>query len=282
MQQRLTAQGYQNLRVFNFSVNGATAQTVNFVLSELLPAPLPAVIIWGDGSRAFNDGRRDRTWESLVASPGYQAIHQGTLPASSLSAALAAGPGSVVTVRSPLSASLSSLDALGFSAVGDRFDPPLYYQQFPQVSGRNDGAYLPFTLDGAQSEALGQLARFVSAQNSQLIFVNLPLTGSYLDDFRLSRERQFQEFLQTQSQAQSFEVIDLLTQWQTQSAFFADPSHLNQMGAAAIAQQLAQHPTIRSALAPPEPPSPQEPPSLQELLNLPEPPSEPVNQPTSQ
>ncbi len=287
MQQRLAAQGYPNLRVYNFSVNGATAQFVNFVLSELLPAPLPAVIIWGDGSRAFNDGRRDRTWESLVASPGYQAIHQGMLPAASLLDTLAAGPASVVTVRSPVSASLSSLDALGFSAVGDRFDPPTYYQQFPKVNGRNDGAYRPFSLDGAQSEALGQLAGFTSAQNSQLIFVNLPLTGSYLDDFRLVYERQFQQFLQAQSQAQGFEVIDLLTQWQTQSAFFADPSHLNQTGAAAIAQQLAQHPTVRSALAPPEPPSPQAPPSLQELLNLPDPsdaltqPSEPGNPPDS-
>ncbi|MGI8935053.1 MAG: hypothetical protein ACR2FS_13365, partial [Phormidesmis sp.] len=80
LQQTLAAKGLPDRRVFNFSVNGATAQVVNFVLSELLPAPLPPVIIWGDGSRAFNDGRRDRTWESLAASPGYQAIHGGTLP----------------------------------------------------------------------------------------------------------------------------------------------------------------------------------------------------------
>ena len=80
MQQALAGRGYPNLKVFNFSVNGATAQVVNFVIRELLPAPLPAVIVWGDGSRAFNDGRRDRTWESVTASPGYQAIRSGALP----------------------------------------------------------------------------------------------------------------------------------------------------------------------------------------------------------
>ncbi len=265
LQQTLAAKGLPDRRVFNFSVNGATAQVVNFVLSELLPAPLPPVIIWGDGSRAFNDGRRDRTWESLAASPGYQAIHGGTLPATSLLEQLAAPtadrPVNIVTARSPLNSKLDRLDALGFLAVSDRFDPPTYYQQFPKVNGRNDGAYLPFTLNGNQSTALGQLARFVTGQNSQLIFVNLPLSGSYLDDFRLMHERQFQQFLQAQGQTQGFAVIDLLTQWQAQPALFADPSHVNQEGAAAIAIQLANHPQIRSALTPPAQTEPPVPPS---------------------
>ena len=253
LQQTLAAKGLPDLRVYNFSVNGATAQVVNFVLSELLPAPLPAVIVWGDGSRAFNDGRRDRTWESLAASPGYQAIHGGALPATSLLARLTAPaadrPVNIVTVRSPLTAKLDRLDALGFLAVSDRFDPPAYYQQFPQVNGQNDGAYVPFTLEGNQRTALGQLTRFVTSQNSQLIFVNLPLSGSYLDDFRLAHERQFQQFLQAQSQTQSFTLIDLLTQWQAQPALFADPSHVNEEGAAAIAAQLANHPQLRAALS---------------------------------
>lgn len=262
MQQQLSDQGYKDLKVFNFSVNGATAQVVNFVLSELLPQPMPPVIVWGDGSRAFNDGRRDRTWESLVESPGYQAVNLGTLPASLFVDSLSTSTSTSdrdrvieadsiktqVTVNSPVAEIPANLDALGFSAVGDQFSPQTYYQQFPQVRGRYDGAYSPFTLNGPQTGALGQLADFSKRQNSQLIFVNLPLSGSYLDADRLYFESQFQQFLQTQSNTHDFEVIDMLTQWQSQPALFADPSHINQDGAAVIAVQLAQSPTIRSAL----------------------------------
>ncbi len=293
MQQQLSQQGYKDVKVFNFSVNGATAQVVNFVLSELLPQPLPPVIVWGDGSRAFNDGRRDRTWESLVASPGYQAVTLGTLPASlfletlstravdsdrasdGVSALESSGreervdrehvmeadsvktevAAASVTANSPTSEIPANLDALGFSAVGEQFSPQTYYQQFPQVRGRYDGAYSPFTLNGSQTGALGQLADFSRLQNSQLIFVNLPLSSSYLDADRLYFEGQFQQFLQTQSITHDFEVIDMLTQWQNQPALFADPSHINQDGAAVIAAQLAQSPTLRTALYQPQQPS---------------------------
>ncbi|MGB7084728.1 MAG: hypothetical protein WBD47_04185 [Phormidesmis sp.] len=283
MQRSLADQGYADLNVFNFSVNGATAQVVNFIVTQLLPEPLPAVIVWGDGSRAFNDGRRDRTWESLLASPGYQVIRAGTSPFALFSAAFTADPAAApaTPVRlTQLAASpeslpaVSDLDALGFAAVSDRFAPQTYYQQFPKVAGRYDGAYLPFTLEGAQAEALSQLAAFSTAQNSQLIFVNLPLSGSYLDADRRYFERQFQQFLRVQSTAHSFEVVDLLTQWQAQPDWFADPSHINQEGAAAIATQLAQNPALRSALVPP-PAAPQlEPPSEPPSGPQPEPPSE--------
>jgi len=267
MQQALAGRGYPNLKVFNFSVNGATAQVVNFVIRELLPAPLPAVIVWGDGSRAFNDGRRDRTWESVTASPGYQAIRSGALPnalfletltptatsfqsgpVSGTTASGTTASGIIVTARSPLPNVSGNLDALGFSAVGDRFVPQTYYQQFPQVLGRYDGAYSPFQLYGPQTAALAELSGFAKAQNARLIFVNLPLSGSYLDDYRLYYEGQFQQFLRAQSAALGFGVVDLLTQWRSQPALFADPSHLNQEGAAAIANQLAQDTKILAAL----------------------------------
>ncbi|MGB3299811.1 MAG: hypothetical protein WBA76_16205 [Phormidesmis sp.] len=248
MQQALQQRGHENLKVFNFSVNGATAQVINFMLSELLPKPLPAVVVWGDGSRAFNDGRRDRTWESLLASPGYRAIQSGkslgALP-SETPAALAANR---VGVRSPLPNPAETFDALGFLSVADRFTPTAYYQQFPQVSGRYDGAYSPFALNGAQAAALASLAQTTQAQNSRLIFVNLPLSGSYLDSYRLYYEGLFQQFLQAQSQALGFDVVDLLSQWQNNSTLFADPSHINREGAAAIALQLAQNPAMISAL----------------------------------
>ncbi len=242
MQQTLANQGHDDIKVFNFSVNGATAKVVNFVLRDLLPQPLPRVIIWGDGSRAFNDGRRDRTWESLAASPGYRTIQAG----ERLIALFLAAQGNAK--RSPLAAVPNSLNSLGFSAVSDRFVPQTYYQQVRRVNGRYDNAYSPFTLSGDQTTALQQAATFTADQGAQLIFVNLPLSDSYLDDFRRYYERQFQQFLQTQSAAHGFAVVDLLTQWKTQTALFADPSHINQLGAAAIATQLAQNPTVLTAI----------------------------------
>ncbi len=311
---RLSEQGYGDLKVYNFSVNGATAQVVNFILSELLPGDLPEVIVWGDGSRAFNNGRRDRTWEGLTASPGYQAMLRGEKPAiastpiSSVLEAVESGAvesGAVELeavepeaelltglltiepvwseliqsepIQSELTqsesdllallrtAALSSrvdvqrsasvsrlnslgLDDLGFAAIGDRFDPVAYYQTFPQVSGRYDGAYSPFSLQGDQTVALVQAARFVRSQSAQLIFVNLPLSDSYLDEFRRYHEQQFQQFLQTQSDRHGFQVVDLLTHWQGQPDLFADPSHVNRYGAAAIAARLALDPTLLLAL----------------------------------
>ncbi len=271
---RLSVQGYDDLKVYNFSVNGATAQVVNFVVGELLPGDLPRLIVWGDGSRAFNDGRRDRTWESLVASPGYQAVRRGEKPAvaidnsqqrSERAIALESEPDNPVILRSGVTLTLveiaetetnaDEIDRLGFSAVGDRFDPAIYYREFAKVQGRYDGAYSPFVLAGRQAEALEQLATFVNQQGSQLIFVNLPLSASYLDAHRLYYENQFQDFLATQGDRAGFEVIDLLTQWQGQPELFADPSHINQYGAAAIAQQLARTATVLSSLqsAAPEP-----------------------------
>ena len=251
LQQNLARQGYGELRVFNFSVNGATAQVVNFVLSDLLPEPLPSVIVWGDGSRAFNDGRRDRTWEKLTASPGYRAVTGG----AAANQVFLRSNQSVVTARSPVREVPGNLDALGFSAVGDRFSPQTYYQEFPRVNGRYDGAYSPFTLYGAQTVALGNLANAVRSRNAQLIFVNLPLSDSYLDDYRLYYEGQFQQFLQAQSAALGFEVVDLLTLWEGQPALFADPSHINKDGAAAIAVQLSQDSSLLTALSTQAPPS---------------------------
>lgn len=308
LQSQLAAQGYPGLKVYNFSVNGATAQVVNFLLGDLLPGELPGVVVWGDGSRAFNDGRRDRTWETITASSGYQAILRGEKPmlesAASTQVAFLSPSGAAVSYSVESSVSVDNsvdgdsivddsvgegfvglldapvaiddaetdavvmdeiepssrvnlvgtrlngliLDGLGFSAVSDRFDPARYYQQFPRVSGQYDGAYSPFALQGAQTIALGQAANAVRRQNSQLIFVNLPLSDSYLDDFRLYYEDRFQQFLQAEGDRYGFEVLDFLQSWQGQPDLFADPSHINQHGAAAIAAQLAFEPTLLFAL----------------------------------
>lgn len=73
LSQALTAQGYPNIDVFNLGINGATAQVVDFIIRRVLePSELPKLILWADGSRAFNSGRKDITFTAIASSPGYK------------------------------------------------------------------------------------------------------------------------------------------------------------------------------------------------------------------
>ncbi|MEB3293794.1 MAG: hypothetical protein VKJ24_11600 [Synechococcales bacterium] len=75
LQEALAQEGYRNVRVFNFGINGATAQLVDLVLRRMIPTDqLPKLIIWADGARAFNSGRVDVTFNAIVSSPGYRTI----------------------------------------------------------------------------------------------------------------------------------------------------------------------------------------------------------------
>ncbi|WP_353931404.1 DUF1574 domain-containing protein [Okeanomitos corallinicola TIOX110] len=75
LSQSLATQGYGKIDVFNFGINGATAQVVEFIISRVLEqSELPKLIIWADGSRAFNGGREDITFNSIAASQGYQEV----------------------------------------------------------------------------------------------------------------------------------------------------------------------------------------------------------------
>jgi hypothetical protein len=81
LKQSLAANGRSGLTIFNFAVNGATAQVVDFQLRRLLkPQYLPQMIVWADGVRAFNSGRVDRTFNSIVASEGNQLLAAGVRP----------------------------------------------------------------------------------------------------------------------------------------------------------------------------------------------------------
>ncbi|MGD1855271.1 MAG: hypothetical protein ACFB2W_13590 [Leptolyngbyaceae cyanobacterium] len=234
LQIELQKQDYP-LRVFNFSVNGATAQVLNFVLQRVLTADqLPRLVIWADGSRAFNSRRVDATFARIIGSPGYQAALAGEKP------------GFTDTAPSPRQP--SSLNSYGFLPVPAVFEPASFYQRYPRVNGRYDAFYNPFGLTGLQLGSLRSLVGYLQSRNIDLIYVNLPLSGDYLDEYRLAIERQFQQFLQTQSQQLGFTVIDRLSQWVGQNAFFADPSHLNQTGAAVLAQQLARNPLVLQKL----------------------------------
>ncbi|MBW4495555.1 MAG: hypothetical protein KME26_21215 [Oscillatoria princeps RMCB-10] len=78
----LASNGYADLKIFNFGINGATAQVIDLLLREILtPEQLPRMIVWADGVRAFNSGRADRTYKAIVASPGYQRLSGGIRPA---------------------------------------------------------------------------------------------------------------------------------------------------------------------------------------------------------
>ncbi|NJL46179.1 MAG: DUF1574 domain-containing protein, partial [Leptolyngbyaceae cyanobacterium SM2_5_2] len=75
LRKELAAMGYDNVSIFNFGINGATAQVVDLVIRQVLePGQLPKLIIWADGARAFNSGREDVTYNAIVASPGYREL----------------------------------------------------------------------------------------------------------------------------------------------------------------------------------------------------------------
>ncbi|MEG3941375.1 hypothetical protein QT995_24955 [Microcoleus sp. S36b_A3] len=81
LKQALAASGRPGLKIFNFAINGATAQVVDFQLRRLLkPDYLPQMIVWADGVRAFNSGRDDRTFNSIVDSQGSQLLATGIRP----------------------------------------------------------------------------------------------------------------------------------------------------------------------------------------------------------
>ncbi|MEB3886439.1 hypothetical protein [Lyngbya sp. CCY1209] len=81
MQRSLAAKGYGNLKIFNFGINGATAQVVDYLLKLVLPPDrLPRMIVWADGVRAFNSGRFDRTFAAILDSAGHRRLASGVRP----------------------------------------------------------------------------------------------------------------------------------------------------------------------------------------------------------
>jgi hypothetical protein len=81
LRQALGTAGYKDLSIFNFGVNGATAQVVDLIVRRLIPADqLPQIIVWADGARAFNSGRVDVTFETIAQSEGYQQLEAIATP----------------------------------------------------------------------------------------------------------------------------------------------------------------------------------------------------------
>ena len=104
LQTALAAQGYPGLKIFNFGVNGSTAQVENLILRRVLATePLPKLIIWADGTRALNSGRLDVTFNAIAASPGYKKLP--IAPETSIAATPQVSPTAAPAVAPPLSPS---------------------------------------------------------------------------------------------------------------------------------------------------------------------------------
>ncbi len=266
----LTRNGQGKLRVFNLGVNGATAQVVDIIIENILAADQkPRLIIWADGVRAFNDGRVDRTYNGIITSAGYRNVLAGNPPR------LPGRPtskGNVCKEFDDVSSQpkflrwlhqinfaqllpwhtkaafaaidINAIDPNGFLPISSRFDPNTYFQQYPRVAGLYDGDYQNFSLGGQQVEALNRLAAYTRQQGIPLVFVNLPLTQTYLDATRQNAQQQFVQVMQQQSNQLGFTFINLGTIWLNQNGYFADPSHLNLYGAAAVSNLLAEQGSI--------------------------------------
>lgn len=276
LQQGLAAHGASGLQVFNLGINGATAQVVDVLLRQILPPEaLPRLLLWGDGLRAFNSGRRDRTYEALVRSSGYQQLSLTGEPLR-LQPTVEQPQGSIIPaghllacddcwawapLAMPLAMALTptgaggmvakpTLDANGFLAIPHRFDPTTYFRQHPRVAGTYDGDYAALNFGGPQAAAFDRVLALSRDRQIPLLLVNLPLTDIYLDGTRSRAEQQFIQTWQARANRDGFHFRDYGRRWPQNHAFFDDPSHLNQWGAAAIAQLLAQD---RSLPWPPPP-----------------------------
>jgi lysophospholipase L1-like esterase len=246
LQYALASRGYSGLRIFNFGIHGATAQVVNWQIQELLtPEQLPKLILWVDGSRALNSGRVDRTFEAIVSSPGYQRLGASVVqPSKAVESEAALELQLAAIAADPIPLSVSAIDANGFMPVADRFNPDSYYQKYPYVSGEYDGDYQNFTLDGTQTEAMKSFVTFARSRQIPVVFVNLPLTPDYLDPVRQNYEEEFRSYMQQNAPTTGFLWRDLTGRGLDRNDYFADPSHLNAAGAAAVARQLASDSAI--------------------------------------
>ncbi|NJO19521.1 MAG: hypothetical protein HC838_04905 [Spirulinaceae cyanobacterium RM2_2_10] len=126
-------------------------------------------------------------------------------------------------------------------AIATRFNPETYYRAHARVSGAYDSDYDAFSLRGRQYQALREVTTYLNEQRVELVFVNLPLTDEYLDPVRRDHEAAFIEHME---QVEGLVFRDLATYWQTEHAFFSDPSHLNRYGAYEVSQHLARDPAI--------------------------------------
>jgi hypothetical protein len=227
LQSSLAAAGYPRVKVFNFGINGATAQVEQLLMRQLLkPEQWPRLIIWADGVRAFNSGRPDLTYRKIQDSPGFQQLAAGRTPQ------LLPQPH---TQGQPID---DPRQLQGLQVVREVFVPEQYFQRFPKIAGPYDRDYVDFDLTGEQAAATQALLEAAKQRRIPVVFVNLPLTDIYLDTDREKYEQAFREYKQRLSALGQLTFIDLGQQWPDRYDYFADPSHINQHGAKAVGEVL--------------------------------------------
>ena len=139
---------------------------------------------------------------------------------------------------------VTALDSKGFVAFDITFDPTTYFQKYPQVSGDYDLDYRNFEPEGKQFDSLINVADFCRRNNIQLVVINMPLHGTYLDGIRMRYENIFNRRMEELALRESFTYLNFSQSLQNQAVLFSDPSHLNRQGAIAFSQLLAQNPKI--------------------------------------
>jgi hypothetical protein len=243
LEESLAELGYPNVKVFNFGLNGATAQVVDLLLQRvLIPEQLPRMILWADGARALNSGAVDVTYDGIVASEAYRQLMAGTLPIprSALAPDAPAVRVSRGVINQTLTESYATIDrwfsqqlsnASGTYSERDRlkdlfkqeigaflpqspvleepgslplqFNPATYYQKYSKVPGAYDSDYDRFQVAGKQEAALQSLIQFAQSQKIPVVFVNLPMTDQYLDPVRSGYEEQFKQSMLSLSMSQA-------------------------------------------------------------------------------
>jgi len=147
-------------------------------------------------------------------------------------------------IAATMPSTATALDSKGFVAFDVTFDPKTYFQKFPQVPGDYDLDYRNFETTGSQFDAFANVVDFCRRNNIELLVVNMPLHNTYLDAIRTRYEATFNSRMQELALREGFTYLDISQAILNQAELFSDPSHLNQKGAIAISQMLAQNPKI--------------------------------------
>jgi hypothetical protein len=132
------------------------------------------------------------------------------------------------------------IDFDGFLPLEVQFDPATYYQKYTRVTGASDGDYANFQLLGSQDRALHQTIDLLAAHQIPLVFVNVPMSDIYLDEFRTQHELAFDRYMQDLMESRQLTFVDLKNLFDRQYNLFSDPSHLNQFGASEVSRYLAR------------------------------------------
>ncbi len=139
LRKALAQSGHEGLSVFNFGVNGATAQVVDLIVRRLIaPDQLPQIIVWADGARAFNSGRVDVTFNAIATSDGYEQLQANSSAAGGGIEALVNGGLATQLTNSAKQIDRQLSDLLGQVSAGYS-----YRDQIRATMGRSYSAIAP-------------------------------------------------------------------------------------------------------------------------------------------